>query len=66
MNRAERRKQAQAKRRWLSSIAQTPGKDPETVTVAAWIASRTNPDGTITDPLVVRLLHEVDAAARRD
>lgn len=65
MNRTERRKQAQAKRRWLSAIAKTPGMDSETVEVAVWIASRTDPDGTISDPLTVRLLHEADAEACR-
>lgn len=65
LNRTERRKQAQAKRRWLSTIAKTPGMDPETVKVAAWIASRTDPDGTISDPLAVRLLLEADAEADR-
>ncbi|MEE2528304.1 hypothetical protein V1639_04565 [Pseudarthrobacter sp. J75] len=39
--------------------------DPETVEVAAWIASRSNPDGSITDPLAVRLLREADAEAGR-
>lgn len=65
LNRTERRKQAQAKRRWLSALAKTPGMDPETVEVAAWIASRTGPDGVISDPLAVRLLHESDAEASR-
>lgn len=65
LNRTERRTQARANRRWLSTLAKTPGMDPETVEVAAWIASRSNPDGSITDPLAVRLLREADAEAGR-
>lgn len=65
LNRTERRKQARAKRRWLSAIAKTPGMDPETVKVAAWIASCANLDGSISDPLAVQLLHESDAEAGR-
>jgi hypothetical protein len=65
LNRTERRKQARTQRRWLSAVSKAPGMDPETVRVAAWIASRTGPDGVISDPLAVRLLHESDAEARR-
>ncbi|NWL13739.1 hypothetical protein DM793_20970 [Paenarthrobacter nitroguajacolicus] len=65
LDRTERRKQARTQRRWLSAVSKVPGMDPETVEVAAWIASRVGPDGTISDPLAVRLLHEADAEAGR-
>jgi hypothetical protein len=65
LNRTERRKQARTQRRWLSAVSKAPGMDPETVKVAAWIASRANPDGSISDPLAVRLLRETDVEAGR-
>lgn len=56
LNREERRRLSRENRRWLRAVNRSD-LDPETKDAAAWLAARANPDGTITDPQVVRMLN---------
>lgn len=63
LNRAERRAAARRRREWLTAITQDPGVSPGTREVARLVVQHTDADGTITDPILVRLLREIDEEA---